>query len=161
MGDICTEAELVTKFSIKFGMKEPAAADEMKELLADDREVAEDFGECSTDRLIAMGRNLIRKMEAAGDYNSAAGVWRTISNLEFNRPQKIQAQVVGAPSADVVRDRIAQLMNNPKVLESAAMVGVDFDGDQMTVNAQWKRRLASATEAKPLPLLDVTEPKKN
>lgn len=127
LGDCNSEGQFLSDFAKAFSMKESKASEELKEIMADDRATEEHFADSTSQRLYALGQRLLDEMRAAGAHGPAAQVWKTMQSLKgLDRPQVVDVQVSAAPSAQLVRERIAALMQSQHVQEQAEAVGVDL-----------------------------------
>jgi hypothetical protein len=96
--------------------------------MALDRETEESFAGSSSQRLYALGQKLLDQMVQDKAHGPASAVWKTMQTLKgLDRPQQVEVQVMAAPSADVVRQRIAALLQSKTVQQNAEAVGLDLE----------------------------------
>ena len=128
LGDISSDAELLTAFAKHFGMRdEGRASQELREILDADASVEEHFEGISATRHLALGQRLLNMMVADKAFGPASVVWKAMSQVKGLEQQRVQVEVSGAPSAEIVRARIAKLMADQRVHAQAEAIGVDLD----------------------------------
>lgn len=124
LADNTSDAQLLTAFAAEFSMKEDKASAELKEIMAEDRATEEQFGDSSAQRLLALGQRLLDAMIQDKAHGPAQQMWKSIQSLKnLDKPQQVQIEI-GAPKADVVRERIAKLLADKQVREQAEAAGV-------------------------------------
>ena len=141
LGDISSDAQFLSAFAKNFSMKEDKAAAEMKQILAGDAAIEEEFGSSAAARHLALGQKLLAMMTADKAFGPASVVWRAMSQVKgLDQAQKVEVEISG-PDPQIVRARIAALMANKEVQTGLQNIGLEVEGDQMSLRAQWAKQV--------------------
>lgn len=122
------EAALVSKYAAKWKCSEDQAASEIRELYASDQEHQQELDDAGVSRArhIQLGFHLMAEMMKSGAEGPAAQVWRTLGGyMGMDKPVQVQVEV-SAPSAELVRARIAELMQKGSIRRQAELVNADL-----------------------------------
>lgn len=134
--EICkglTDAQIVIGLMAAFpGTSEKIARQELKEIYQRFSEINSDNLQDQKAKFMELGFTLLAEMRAGMQLGPAANHFKTLATMAGVITEKVAVdQTVSngpvAPKADVVRDRISKLANDPKIRERAKKLGLDID----------------------------------
>ncbi len=113
------------------GTSEKIAKAELKEVYQRFAEINADNWANAKEKFIEMGFDALDKMDKAMQYGPYANMFKTMASMSGVITEKAQAdqtvtQGTPTPQAQTVRDRIAKLMDDPKIKERAKRAGLDL-----------------------------------
>lgn len=116
------------------GTSEKTARAELKEIYQRFADINNDNLADQKMKFLELGFEMLKEMRSAMQLGPAANMYKTLAGVAgvVTDQSKVQvdqtvAQGVPAPKADVVRDRISKLLNDPKIKERAKKAGLDLD----------------------------------
>lgn len=128
-----TDAQKILGLMAAFpGTSEKIARAELNEIYQRWADINSDNMTHQKEKFMELGFALLEKMDKAMQYGPAANQFKTLASIagvvtEKSQVDQTVAQGVPAPKADVVRDRISKLLNDPKIKERAKKAGLDLD----------------------------------
>lgn len=114
------------------GTSEKTARAELKEIYQRFADINNDNIADQKNKFLELGFEMLQEMRTAMQLGPAANHFKTLASIAGVATEKSQvdqtvSQGVPAPKADVVRDRISTLMNDPKIKERAKKLGLDLE----------------------------------
>lgn len=130
-----TDAQIVLSLMAAFpGVSEKTARAELKEIYQRFADINSDNLPDQKVKFLELGFELLQEMRSALQLGPAANQFKTLASIAGVVTEKSSAQVdatvaqgVPAPKPDTVRDRIAKLRSDPKIIERAKKLGLDLD----------------------------------
>jgi len=113
------------------GVSEKSAREMLKELYQRYSEINSENMPEQRNKFLELGFTLLEEMRNAFQYGPAANHFKTLSQISGIMIDKVSVDQTitdtTAPKADVLRDRISKLSNDPKIRERAKRLGLDLD----------------------------------
>lgn len=113
------------------GTNEKTARAELKEVYDKFHDLNSDNADKQNIKFLEMGFALLEEMRAAGYYGPIPNLYKTLAGIAGVVTERAQVDqhvipVAPAPKAELVRDRITKLANDPKIRERAKKLGLDL-----------------------------------